>query len=262
MKKLLLAIPVLIDRENRLTKCLTAAFKQTMVQNGDADIYVISNNPNDQSLVEQIDQFDDGYLIVNDDNLGVSGSWNQAMIEAKKNDYEYTCCIGFDTVFKDNLLLEDFVKEMKSSGSIFGRGKSMSFNFWMVETVRFLDNVGSYDENFYPAYWEDIDMMRRLRMARDKGYIKTLKYNDSGRMVHSQSRTVNDHEEIIPHDVWNYTYTQNQLYIRNKWGTDQDNHNVGYANPFGELKFHNSFWVLDHKRYERNKQKWDNCLNQ
>lgn len=260
MKKLLLAIPVLIDNNKRLTECLKAAFNQTMVKDGDADVYVIINNPNDESLIDQIDQFDDGYLIVNDDNFGVSGSWNQAIIEGYKNCYDYVCCMGFDTVLKDPNMLYEAWFEMENTGSDFGRGTHFSFNFWIVHTKKFLMKVGTFDENFYPAYWEDIDMMRRLRILRDEGLVNTCKFEDADKVEHSQSRTVNDHQSIIPHDVWNYTYTHNQLYMRNKWGTDEDNHKVGFKTPYNDPKLHTSFWVIYKDRYLKNKQRWDKCL--
>ena len=260
MKKLLLAIPILIDEKQRLTECLAGAFEQTLVKNGEADIYVILNNENDESIIDQIDKFDDGYLIVNDTNFGVSGSWNQAILEARKGDYKYTCCVGFDTIFKDPQLLEDSVAQMDKEKADFGRGRALSFNFWMVNSKMFPAKVGFFDENYYPAYWEDLDMMRRLRMLRELGIVTTTLLWDSDKIEHSQSGTVNDHPQI-PHDVWNYTYTQNQMYMAKKWGTYEDDVNKGFRTPFNDNRLHTSFWFIDSARLEKHREKWDACIN-
>lgn len=260
MSKILLATPVLIDREKRLTGCLEGMFSQTMVKNENADVYVIVNNSDDQPLIDQVDKFEDGYLIVNEENFGVSGSWNQAILEARNNGYKYACLCGYDTYMTEENLLQDFYDAMEKEGADFGRGKGMSFNFWMVNVQTFPDKIGYFDENFYPAYWEDIDMMRRIRTARDKGYIKTLKFVEDGRISHHQSTTINDHKDIFPHDMWNFTYTNNQLYLRAKWGTDEDNHEKGYKTPFNDPVLHNSFWFTDRVRKAKAKEMWDQCI--
>lgn len=260
MTKLLLAIPVLIDNESRLTECLTGAFNQDMVKNGDADVLVIINHKEDGTLLAQAEKFEDSFVIINEFNFGVSGSWNQAIIEAEENGYKYVACCGFDTVMSDSTLLTSAVKEMKEANAHFGKGSTMSFNFWMMDVDRCPTVVGKFDENFYPGYWEDYDYMRRLRMLRDKGLITEINFDDEKKIAHAQSRTVNDHETIIPHDVWNYSYTKNQLYLRQKWGTDEDNYKLGFEYPFNDKRLHTSFWIQNITEMQKSRDKWEECL--
>lgn len=261
MSKLLLAIPVLIDNEKRLTDALKSVSNQTLFKSGNVDVHVLINNPRDESILEQLDEFEDVYATINDYNFGVSGSWNQAIIEALNQGNEYAMCMGFDVSIDDENMLEDAVNNMDKTSSVFGRGKHMSYNFWMCRPEELVSKVGLFDENFYPGYWEDLDMARRLRSLRDRGIITTCLFDDENKISHAQSRTINDHNSVIPHAVWNYTYTQNQLYFRSKWGTDKDDHNVGFKFPFNNPRHHLSFWVLDVKRYELHKKRWEDCLN-
>ena len=149
---------------------------------------------------------------------------------------------------------------MDENNAEFGRGENLSFNFWMANSTTFPEKIGLFDENYFPAYWEDIDMMRRIRGLRELGIVTSTLFDDSNKIKHTQSRTINDHQSKIPHDVWNYTYTQNQLYTQKKWGTDKPGPDTGFRTPFNNPRFHSSMWLPDMERIEKHRAMWDKCI--
>lgn len=60
-----------------------------------------------------------------------------------------------------------------------------------------LKRVGSLDEGYGPAYFEDVDLCRRLRLA---GY--TLRYEPGATLVHQESRSIRD--ELTRSARYNY----------------------------------------------------------
>lgn len=268
MSKLLLAVPVLVDRNSTLTKCLEHIFEQTSVIDGDTDVYVILNNKEDQTIIDQIDNFDDGFLIENPFNFGVAGSWNQAILEAITHGYKYVACMGYDVMIEEKTFLEKFIKNMDETNMHFADTSGILFNFWMADAKQLKTRVGLYDENFYPGYWEDIDMLIRMSKAEEAGFFNRGRYVQSGEIAHLQSKTINDHEEFIPHDVWNYSYTKNQLYLKNKWNvmdnkafleTDHPPKET-FATPFNNPSLHHSFWLVSQPEVLKSKEKWDKCI--
>lgn len=269
MKKLLLAIPVLIDKNKVLTECLNSLNNQSLVKSGETDILIILNNKNDDDIIDQLENFDNVYLVINEENVGVAGSWNQALIEAK-NEYQYIINMGYDVIMSNNKFLEEFVKYTENNNLDFCITEQHWFNCWIADPRNFINKIGFFDENFYPGYWEDIDILIRMDIAEKIRNFKRSKFNASGSMIHLGSKTINDHDTYIPHHVWNYSYTVNQLYLKKKWNV-MDNefflNNSGvpqncFNNPFNNIKFDLTFWILDKNHISASKKKWDSCLDE
>jgi len=103
------------------------------------------------------------------------------------------------------------------------------FSAYMVRND-FFTHVGKFDENIFPAYFEDSDMHARLALANKKAVI----YGGS-RMFHFGSRTINvdeDFKEEMPK-----FFNENAAYFVRKWGTM----NVGEVDDMRALYFKTPF---------------------
>lgn len=102
-------------------------------------------------------------------NLGVAASWN-LVIKSNIN-APYWLIANHDTAFTPGLLDEFYDKAQDPNiGLVFGSGGDFNdgaYDLFLIKecTVR---KLGLFDENFYPAYCEDIDyLMRRTRWNWD-----------------------------------------------------------------------------------------------
>ena len=84
------------------------------------------------------------------------------------------------------------------------------FSLFMIPQ-RFLDVMGPFDEQFWPAYFEDNDMSQRMK----EGNWRTLTPH-SAPMYHWGSRTI---RELAPMKAMNdHFFEKNKAYFRQKWG--------------------------------------------
>ncbi len=94
-------------------------------------------------------------------NIGVGRAWNMGVRLLLKEKLDYLVILSATMRFTDGL--NDFVKHIE-----------MNLNPWGLETQhgwhcialtrKTFETVGLFDENFYPAYYEDSDYIRRMEL--------------------------------------------------------------------------------------------------
>jgi GT2 family glycosyltransferase len=99
----------------------------------------------------------------------------------------------------------------------------------LVDIYALVENCGWFDENFYPAYFEDNDMFYRMALAGQKSYL-TTEYG----FYHKQSATC---ETVVTKDMWNYC----EGYYRSKWG-GYPGEEI-YTHPFNNKNNKIDHWV-------------------
>ena len=78
------------------------------------------------------------------------------------------------------------------------------------------DSIGGLDTNFYPAYFEDNDYHRRIKIAK-----KIAECNYANFYYHFGSRTKTLNPEF--HAYIESQYLKNQTYYKKKWGGEPGN---------------------------------------
>ena len=91
-----------------------------------------------------------------------------------------------------------------------------------------IENCGWFDENFYPAYFEDNDMFYRMHMAGLRHLLDT-KHG----FYHKQSATCID---VVTKDDWDRC----QQYYISKWGGPPGEET--YIRPFNDINNGLDFW--------------------
>jgi GT2 family glycosyltransferase len=170
-----------------------------------------------------------GTVIENPDN-NVSMAWNRAIDTLLKQGCEYVIVPNLDIVFRSTLVdnLVHFAEDHKDGILIWTAlpwndlptleqanetpefPETPHFSCFMVD-ARLFDIVGQFDENFRPAYNEDLDMHWRIVLA---GY-RAVGF-EGARFFHYGSRTIKsdprlEEENHISHD-------RNNKYFARKWG--------------------------------------------
>lgn len=213
---------------------------------------LIVNNGDDQGVADAIEQLqlDGGFDIEvykPDVNLGVAASWNWMLREAP--DAPYWLFVGNDIQFTEGDLrkMDEFVRAHPDWALIMA---DQGYSF-MAVTSAGLQEVGYFDENFYPAYWEDIDHLRRTLLSG-------LGWGDApdihvihGEAPHWGSSTINSDSEFAQRH-WR-TFRMNFDYFQRKWNSGKGDDLAaaasaerGWPTPYGDPRLSLRDWPLDH----------------
>ena len=158
-------------------------------------------------------------------NMGVAPSWNLVIKSFMHS--PYWLIVNNDVSFESGFLAEIFeaaqIENVKlifgkeGDGSATGAG---SFDCFLMKSS-LVQSHGLFDENFYPAYCEDVDYMMRLinqpvntiNFINKKYYHGgTLDYNSTGSQTRRNSESLN--KKIV------YAWQRNLEYMTTKWGKE------------------------------------------
>lgn len=189
--------------------------------------YVASHyKPLQYTFIQKPDEI---YVIEGRQPQSVSKGWNDGIQKAIDVDCDYVLVINDDIVMKRNAIdrLVAFA-EAHPEFTIWSMGgtpdyfnidnceedenfsEHPNFSAFMVRKD-FFSNVGKFDENIVPAYFEDNDMHARLALANKKAVIY-----GGARFFHFGSRTTNsdeDYRALMPP-----LFKANNDYFIRKWG--------------------------------------------
>ena len=146
-------------------------------------------------------------------NLGVAGSWNKIM-RVGFND----CMASHTLLINDDIALgqafcNNYVKTLEDypDACIINSGY-----FWSCVTLtkRCWDNVGQFDENFFPAYFEDNDYHTRLKLYET--HTGESLYIHDNRLEPGIKR---NSQSVSRDGSLNSKYSANSRYYTEKWGS-------------------------------------------
>lgn len=155
-------------------------------------------------------------------NLGVSGAWNEGIRRAKAAGYQYALISNDDIEFHPNTiskLYSDIVREQaiavspnpNSQFASQGLIPGTDFCCFMIDIPQILNKCGTFDENFFPAYFEDNDMRYRMVLSGSNDYIDT----DAPVTHHgSQTQYADPNNPVCPPHM----FENNRRYYIEKWG--------------------------------------------
>lgn len=204
-REFVVGIPTL-NRYDLLEKCLQHIFAGTSKPQ---TVYIVDNG---RRLPQGT--FADGMpinVIVPQCNLGVSASWNVLLRLAGK----LPMVLVNDDVFVSENTLEELMKPDEMC-IVTGLGWAL---FRQDPGVRL--EVGDYDENFFPAYYEDNDFDRRRHLANVTRVIKendvVVGHGADLGKPHTPSSTLKHMTPEERRDLQERHHRQTQYYIA-KWG--------------------------------------------
>lgn len=189
-------------------------------------IAVINNNEGGLD----VSQFD--YVIQNDINC-LSRAWNKGIQKAIELNYHYFILPNLDLVVDDLALtkIKEGLERYPKAGIVSAQYIT-DYNYFLVrdESESYVDishgdgsfslfvlskkafeQIGAFDENFAPAYFEDCDYLER---AWKSGFVPKKRFD--AQFFHLiQSSVKNDKESMDKYPV----FMQNNLeYFKKKWG--------------------------------------------
>lgn len=168
--------------------------------------YIVDNGNQD---IEVIEGHNSVQIFKNSENKGVSGSWNQLFKEAISRHENLTHLL----ILNDDIVLGK--KESEILDLIHNLGHKTLFTsyfYWsvMVVPVELYLYIGEFDENFFPAYYEDNDYAYRIHLSNGLYTHQNTELLDPA--VKRNSMTINKDPYL------NSNFGNNLQYYISKWG--------------------------------------------
>jgi hypothetical protein len=184
----------------------------------------------------------DWKVLIQADNLGVAGSWNLAAAICPHEKAWLIC--NEDIWFPPGILKQfcEFGDANADSHSILRLNDSSPY-YCFIHTRNNIEDVGHFDENFWPAYYEDCDYNVRLRRARLQ--IHNC-FTGQNQVNHGKPRTGGMDYNAFLQGVGLF----NRRYWYQKWGS-MDTESAAFKTPFNRVGAPLSQWTLDRKRRAR-----------
>jgi GT2 family glycosyltransferase len=136
--------------------------------------YIVINNNGRGEITQELDamaaqghpMIDRMHMVHMPGNLGCAGSWN--LIIKSRLMSPYWLIVGHDVAFLPGSL-EEIQRKTSDEllGLIFPDAGQHGLGAWNMFVIRdwVVRDFGLFDENFYPAYCEDVDYIMRLHLA-------------------------------------------------------------------------------------------------
>ena len=219
--------------------------------------FFIINNGNDEGVAAAIEEIKNGLnpliqeveVYKPEKNLGCAGSWNS--IIAWHLTAPYWLIVGNDIQFAKPGELEMMAKHVEERLDTHSIIYASEYSCFFLTQLG-LEKIGTFDENFYPAYGEEADHFKRVKVS---GTMKE-RFFDLG-LIHGeppffQASTINSNEAYQKANA--ITSQMNKDYHIKKWGGPSACD--PFQNPFNDPGIPIDHWELDVERRKQLEDIW------
>jgi GT2 family glycosyltransferase len=229
-------------------KCIYSAFDLGICSSDRLKVYLFNHHHPSCDYMEQIEgEFtsDELRLYNYGENRGLAKSWNEGIYEAMFSNDAIAVAnadISFDN---DSIsLLAASVVDQSDRAIVWcngehqdqGKGVSMGYSLFGV-TQQGLNTIGYFDQNFFPAYGEDCDYDRRIKLSGlSPGHCDFGGRSDA--VYHVGSAHLRYARGVEGARIVEQTQACHELnlnYFARKWGyRPGDDESKGYLTPFND----------------------------
>lgn len=97
-------------------------------------------------------------------NIGVSAAWNKGIERMKERNADWIIFLSASMRFNQGGL--DLIEQLKTTELMVAEAEGHQFHLMSIRR-EVIEKVGTFDENFTPAYYEDTDYGQRIRNSYD-----------------------------------------------------------------------------------------------
>ena len=234
MRPISIVMPVL--GQSKYTQSFFETFYKTVTE--EYELIVINNGKDKETkdlLAEQVSKNTKIKVIENEENTGVSASWNQGI---KESEYDYICIVNNDIEFLSMSWLSEMQKTIDKIPNVYWTSpttsytkdpKKQCFKIHHYEQLRYgnhmndsfapyivgccfmcprkaFDDIGLFDEDFDIKYYEDLDFINRILQSKNR-----LMMTRPALIYHAVGAT----SRITPGGG------DNESYYKKKWGNSK-----------------------------------------
>jgi SAM-dependent methyltransferase len=156
LARIAVAVPTIAEGRERLDRCVAAILSQRGVQ---TDVTLVENGPGSAAACAEWEAR--GVAIVRPGrNLGVAATWNHAARMAWSSGHDAVLLLNDDVLLSDDASLAVVrAAADRDPRRLYFLNATRFAAFCVTRTI--WDEVGEFDEGFWPAYFEDLDWQRR-----------------------------------------------------------------------------------------------------
>lgn len=172
-------------------------------------------------------------------NIGCPPAWNLAFSIARSAGIEYVAIVSHALIaYGGTRRLGDLVEQHADE-----RGLT-TYRWWhcIVLSVALWERIGTFDDAFAPAYYEDMDYVRRLFLAGELGPSNPMPYVSPPEFVADDERAKTIRAGIVGRDA----HDRNLDRYRAKWGGDP--HHETYTRPWDPSSVGGTNWHTEQLR--------------
>ena len=170
-------------------------------------------------------------------NLGVAASWNRIVTDNPNTPYWFL--IGNDILFTPGDLekMNQGVQEHPECATVFA---NHGHSFFVVTKLG-IETVGLFDENFYPAYCEDVDYSRRMKVLNVPALDVQGINSKHGEAPSWGSMTIYSDDDR--RELNGVSHEMNWRYYEFKWGSRVWG-NETFVHPYNDETLTARDWIL------------------
>ena len=144
-------------------------------------------------------------------NLGVAGSWNLFCKQSMLRNIDLAIIANDDIILHEDCIPRLVQTAVDSPMSVVAYAGDNAFSLFALP-MNVYRKVGGFDENFWPAYFEDNDYVYRLKLLN-----VDLVLLDNKKYYHKGSSTINSYapDRLKEH---HRQFDNNEAYYKSKWG--------------------------------------------
>lgn len=172
-------------------------------------------------------------------NIGISRAWNIGARKVVRENIDYLVVMSATMVFNDGM--QGLVEAMEANTNEWGLETQ---HVWHLICLRkkVFETIGYFDENFYPAYWEDTDFIRRMELANI--HVPMAK---SPRLPKIEIDAVHQGDALAMKSGLEVNMGAMKNYFIEKWGADnsfasQEDRDKMFKYPFNNPKNNIDYW--------------------
>lgn len=196
-----------------------------------------SDDPDVAAICELFGPRDDVTLYPYGVNRGLSKSWNEGMLAAYDNGCDVVIIVNDDCVFRPGDLdtlagfavqhRDKYINPAWGYNERLGRRGSLGYSCFAINPVA-LEEIGCFDENIFPIYFEDCDYGIRAKLAGLE--LKDCEMTD---IRHGGSATIHSSPMVMAQHQ--RTFNANRDYFLRKWGGEPGKEK--FESPFDDGRF-------------------------
>ena len=168
------------------------------------------------------------------ENVGVPKAWNIGVDYILENGIDYLIILSATMRFHKGML--DFIQQLELNVNPFGLETQHGWHC-IALSKRTFQMVGRFDENFYPAYYEDSDFIRRMELLGIHIPMSSIQRIPK---IEIMAGSVGNAHAMRKSKI-NVNMGACRQYFIDKWGFEprydtQENRDLMYLHPFNDPK--------------------------
>lgn len=174
------------------------------------------------------------------ENLGVARSWNIGARKVVRDKLDYLIIISATMLFNEGM--RDFIAHLEANKNRWGIETQ---HIWHCIALRraMIERCGYFDENFYPAYYEDSDYIRRWELS---GIHNPM--SQTHRLPKVEVNATHQGDALSMKSGIKVNMDASRNYFIKKWGFEprydsQENRDKLYTAPFNNPENDVSYWT-------------------